>query len=621
MAAPALERLRELHTTGKLAVEYPAVPGLLAELDPADLARAGRLLARVPVEEIEERHPGTVPLTAAVTGHGTLDGLTAPLTAQLARHGIPLRATVGDHDAWLRELRDTGSALYADGTELALCVLDADVVFGELPVPWRVEDVTEATTAKLELLGHLAAQHATHAPGTLVLNTLPLLRFHTAQLADHRSRAELGVVWREFNAGLLRLTTHHPRLHVVDLDPLIAEGGPVRDTRLAAYAKVQLGEELLGRYAREIGHLARTLRGRTKKVLAVDLDNTLWDGILGDDGPEGIAAATTYRGEAFRTFQRVVKQLGAQGVLLTACSKNDEAPVREVLRSHPDMVLKEDDFVRVTANWQPKDGNLRDQADRLNLGVDSFVFADDSPFERGLVAGSLPEVAVVPLDEEPALHAERLLADGWFDVRELTAEDRLRAGQYRSDAERADLRENTGSMEEYLRGLDVRVEFSPARDHEVARLAQITLRTNQFNLTTRRLQQTDVQRVRETDGSQALAIRARDRFGDNGVVGAVFVRWTEGALWIDNALLSCRVFARGIEDAALSALLRHAKESGARCAHAEYRPTAKNTRYRDFWPTQGFALTEESPDGTLTFTHELAALPPIPEHVTLTAEF
>ncbi|GAA2077535.1 HAD-IIIC family phosphatase [Streptomyces albiaxialis] len=626
MAAPApastaLERLRELHTTGKLAVEYPSVPGLLAELDPAGLARAGRLLQRVPVEEIEARHPGTAPVTAALTGHGTLDGLTAPLTGQLARHGIPLRVTVGDHDAWLRDLRDTGSALYAEGTELALCVLDAEVVFGELPVPWRVEDVAEAAAAKLELLGGLVERHAAHAPGTLVLNTLPLLRTHTAQLADHRSRAELGAVWREFNAGLLRLTARHPRLHVVDLDPLAAEGGPVRDTRLAAYAKVQLGEELLGRYAREIGHLVRTLRGRTKKVLVVDLDNTLWDGVLGDDGPDGIAAATTYRGEAFGAFQRVVKQLGAQGVLLAVCSKNDEEPVREVLRGHPDMTLREDDFVRVTANWQPKDGNLRDIAARLNLGIDSFVFADDSPFERGLVAENLPEVALVPLDDEPALHAERLLADGWFDVRELTAEDRLRAGQYRSDAERADLRESAGSMEEYLAGLDVRVEVSPARDHEVARLAQITLRTNQFNLTTRRLQQADVQRIREDGDALALAIRSRDRFGDNGVVGAVFAHRADGALHLDNVLLSCRVFARGIEQAALGALLRHAKETGAARAYAAYRPTAKNARYRDFWTTLGFVLTEEHPDGALSFTHSLETLPQLPEHVALTAGF
>ncbi|MFD6167380.1 HAD-IIIC family phosphatase [Streptomyces coeruleorubidus] len=621
-----LDRLRALHQEGRLAEEYPSVPGLLAELigpdgDLAALARAGRLLARLSPDSVRERHPGVQPATVAVTGHGMLDALTPALTGQFARHGIPLRTFDAEYDSWLRDLQDTTSPLYAPGTEIALCVLDAQVVFDELPLPWQVADLAAALEARLRQITALVARYTEHGPGTLVLNTLPLLPAHAHQLVDHASRTELSLRWREFNCGLLRLAAEHPRLHVVDLDPLVAEGGPVRDSRLAAYAKVHLGEELLGRYAREIGHLARTLRGRAKKVLVVDADNTLWDGILGDDGPDGIAAATTYRGEAFGKFQRVVKQIGAQGVLLAVCSKNDREPVLGVLRDHPDMTLREADFTRVNANWDPKDGNLRDIAARLNLGVDSFVFADDSPFECGLVASSLPEVAVVRLDEEPALHVDRLLADGWFDVRALTAEDRLRAGQYRSEAARQDLQDSAGSMEDYLRALDIRLEVSPVRDHEVARIAQITLRTNQFNLTTRRLQEADVRRLRAEPGQLVLAMRARDRFGDNGVIGAVFAHG-DGDTWtIDNMLLSCRVFARGIEQATVSSLLAHARDSGAAAVHAGYRPTAKNHRVRDFWPSLGFATTAESEDGALEFRHDLTDVPPVPGHLSLTVSF
>ncbi|MEV8315759.1 HAD-IIIC family phosphatase [Streptomyces sp. NPDC059900] len=621
-----LDRLRALHQEGRIAAEYPAVPALLAELighdaDFAALARAGRLLARVSPESIGELHPGAAPATVALTGHGMLDALPPALTAQFARHGIPVRISDAEYDSWLRDLQDTSSPLYAPGTELALCVLDAHIVFDELPLPWQITDLAAALDGKLKQLAGLVARYTEHGPGTLVLNTLPLLSGHPHQLVDHASRTELAWRWREFNAGLLRLAANHPRLHVVDLDPLIADGGPVRDSRLAAYAKVHLGEELLGRYAREIGHLARTLRGRAKKVLVVDLDNTLWDGILGDDGADGIAAATTYRGEAFGKFQRTVKQIGAQGVLLAVCSKNDREPVVGVLRDHPDMTLREADFTRINANWDPKDGNLRDIAARLNLGVDSFVFADDSPFECGLVAASLPEVAVVRLDEEPALHVDRLLADGWFDVRALTAEDRLRSGQYRSDAERQDLQESSGSMEDYLRALDIRLEVSPVRDHEVARISQITLRTNQFNLTTRRLQEADVQERRTDPDHLVLALRARDRFGDNGVIGAVFAHRDDGALYLDNMLLSCRVFARGIEQAALAALLAHARDTGAAAVHASYRPTAKNHRVRGFYPSLGFETTAETDGGGLEFTHPLGDVPPVPEHLALDADF
>lgn len=633
-----LDRLRALHAEGRLADAYDEVPGLLAELaatgNPAgppapDLVRAGQLLSRLDAEEVLREHPGTDTFSVAVTGHSTLSGLKAPLTAELARHGMLLKLHEGDYDSWYRDLQDTGSELYASGADLALCVLDPDIVFDELPHPWLVEDVERVTVAKLGLIRHLAQRYVTHGGGTLVLNTVPLLRTRLRSLVDSRSRARLGVVWREFNAGLLRLAAEHDRVHVVDLDPLIASSGPVNEPRLAAYAKVQLGEELLAGYAREAGHLARALRGRTKKVLVVDLDNTLWDGILGDDGPDGIAAATTYRGEAFGRFQKAVGQIGAQGVLLAVCSKNDIEPVRAVLRDHPDMVLRDGDFVQIVANWEPKDGNLLAIARKLNLGVDSFVFADDSPFECGLVARGLPGVAVVRLDEEPALHIERLLADGWFDLRELTAEDRARATQYRTEAARHDLMESAGSMEEYLAELGVEVTLSPVADHEIARVSQVTLRTNQFNLTTERLQQADVRARRDSDDGLVLAIRSADRFGDNGLVGVVLVSGVgadgaaDGGWHIDNMLLSCRVFARGIEEACLAAVLREAAERGAGAVHARYRPTAKNHRVRTLYPSVGFAETGEDADGTVSFRHDLTGeqLPTPPAHVRLTADF
>ncbi|HEY3717340.1 MAG TPA: HAD-IIIC family phosphatase [Jatrophihabitantaceae bacterium] len=619
-----LGRLRALR-----AEDYPAAAGLLRDLadraDAAehaegadDLARAGRLLARLDADEVMAHHPDTDQISVAITGSSTLAGLVAPLTAELARHGMLLRPTISDYDAWLRDLQDPSSGVY--GTDLALCVLDASVVFAAVPLPWRVDDARQATIGLLAQLDQLAAGYTANGSGTLVLNTLPLLRTHTHQLVDAVSRAELGAVWREFNAGLLRLAARHERVITIDLDPLIAATGPVQDTRLATYAKAELGDELLAGYAREVGHLARAVRGRTKKVLVLDADNTLWDGILGDDGADGIAAASTYRGEAFGAFQRVAKQLGSQGVLLAVSSKNDQEPVLDVLRNHPDMVLREDDFVRINANWQPKDGNLAEIAHRLNLGVDSFVFADDSPFERGMVAASLPAVAIVALDDEPAEHVSRLLADGWFDVRALTAADAERAATYKTDAARADLLEATGSTEEYLRQLDVRLSVSPVAQHEITRLAQLTLRTNQFNLTTERLQIEDVRELAIDPDHYVLAIRSADRFADNGVIGGLFAHRDGTALHLDNAILSCRVFARGIEQSAVAALLAHAKATGLTTAYARYRPTKKNANVRDFWPSMGFVRdggTDDAPD----FRHDLAEVPPVPDHVTLDASF
>ena len=617
-----LARLRALHNEGRIAAEYRTVPALLAEMtDPIDLTRAGQVLSRTDVCDILAAGGATDAdtVTVAITGHATLGTLVAPLTAQFARHGLLLRPHVSDFDAYIRDLQDPGSEVYASGADLVLCVLDAQIVFDELAPGWTAQDVEAVANAKLALLERLVTGYTERAAGRLVLNTVPLQRIHTAQLVDLRSRAVLGMAWRQFNIGLLALAERHARVSVVDLDPVLAEGVPVHEPRMAVYAKAHLGDDLLFGYAREVAHLARTVRGRGKKVLVLDLDNTVWGGVLGDDGPDGIEVATTFRGEAFGRFQRTVKQLASQGVVLAISSKNDQEPVLAALREHPDMVLRESDFARVNANWNAKDVNLRDIAGVLNLGLDSMVFVDDSPFERGLVAQALPEVTLVAVDEEPALHVERLLADGWFDALELTDEDRARGSQYRAEGARQELLDGSGSLADYLDQLGVQVTVSRVGAAEVARVAQLTLRTNQFNLTTERLVQADVQQRVDDPAHLVLAIRSGDRFGDNGVVGAVFAHRGADALHIDNVLLSCRVFARGIEQAALAEVLRFARDTGIATVYATYRPTKKNTKVRDFYPSLGFETVGDDA-GSLSFRRELTDLPGVPGHLTLQSD-
>ncbi|MGB8939533.1 MAG: HAD-IIIC family phosphatase [Streptomyces sp.] len=615
---PSGATLLDLHRAGRLAHNYPRVPALLTGLDDAALVHAGRLLARLDADDVLALHPATPTVRVAVTGHGTLTPLIAPLTAELARHGLLLRPQVSDFDAYVFDLADPDSQLYRGAPDLVLCVLDPMVVFDDVPVPWTADDVERLAREKTETVAGLAARFAAASKATLVLNTLPLPRQFTTQLIDHRSRARLGAVWREANTRLLGLAETHPNVVVLDLDPLIGEGCPVSEPRLSLYTKTHLSPALLARYAREVGHLARHRAGQTKKALALDLDGTVWGGILGEDGSAGIEAAGSYRGEAHRAFQRVIKQLGAQGILLAAVSKNDPEPVREVLRDHPDMTLREDDFVRVVANWRPKHDNLTELADSLNLGLDSFVFVDDSPYECGLVEQELPAVAVVPVSDEPALHVEALLRDGWFDALELTREDVTRVAKYRDELVRKDFLDSFDSLDEYLRQLQVQVRLAEAAEADVARVSQITLRTNQFNQTTRRLQPAEVRALMADPAAQVLVIGSADRFGDNGTVGVVFTRRDGPILRIENFLLSCRVFSRGIEQAVLAAVLRQAQESGATQALAAYLPTPKNARTKDFYPRNGFAPVSD--DGTTaTFRHDLTDLPVTPSHVRLAA--
>ncbi|MFG1648225.1 HAD-IIIC family phosphatase, partial [Amycolatopsis sp. NPDC049252] len=601
---------------GQLAVRWPEVRKFLCGLSTEDLERAGRLLARVSPADVLAAHPDVPVVRVAITGHGTVSPVVPPLAAELARHGLLLDAHVCAFDSYVFDLTDPASDLYAHRPDLVLCPLDPEIVTDELPVPWRAADAETVLDAKIGLLEDLARRHAAQGGGVLVFTTLPLPGAIAGQLVDQRSRARLGAAWRRANARLLDLTAELASVSVIDVDPLLAEGIPAEDARLGRYTKTHLSPALLTRLAREAGHLARYVTGSVKKCLAVDLDETLWGGVLGDDGLEGIEVGDTPRGEAFRSFQRVVKQLGSQGVLVAAVSKNDGDLVHRAFAEHPGMLLRKDDFVRVVANWQPKHDNLAALAADLNIAADATVFADDSSFECGLVRHELPGVAVVQLDDEPALHGEKLFADNWFTVRELTATDRQRPSMYRQELRRRDFLDSFDSLADYLAGLGVVVELAPVTAKDVPRISQITLRTNQFNLTTVRLQQDEVQRRAADPEQVTLAIRSSDRFGDNGTVGAIFLRRGGSTLHIDNFLLSCRVFSRGVEDTCLAAVLAHAAATGATAVSGTYRPSPKNGKVAGFYLRHGFTAAGET-GGAQVFTHDLTELPAPPGHVRL----
>ncbi|MFD5572528.1 HAD-IIIC family phosphatase [Streptomyces cadmiisoli] len=622
----ALRALRTLHRSGKLAAEYGVVRGLLARMPPADLPAAGQLLSRVDPRTVRQHTPDVAVVAVAVTGHSTVAPVVAPLAAELARHGLLLEARVAPYGAYLQDLMRPA----AEGLpQVTLCLLDAHTVFDGVTVPWRVEDVESAARARLALLGGAVRAHQEAGRGLLVLNTVPLLRRFTHQLIDLRSRARLGAVWREFNSGLLALAERYPGVVTVDLDPLVGEGVPACEPRTAQYARARLSDALLAACARETAHVVRASLGRGRKVLVLDLDGTLWGGVLGEAGPDGIELGAGLRGEAFQEFQRVVAQLGSQGVLLAVSSKNDEAPVREALRGHPAMLLREDSFVRVNANWKAKHDNLRDIADRLGLGLDGFVFADDSLFECGLVAERLPEVAVVRVDDEPALHPSALLADGWFDLFELTEADLARAARYRTEALREEFREDVGSYEEYLEGLGIEVTLRPPGEADLARVSQLTLRTNQFHLATERLEVPRVADWLERPGRHVIAVRARDRFGDHGLVGALFLRRDGGLLRIDNFVLSCRVFSRGIESGCVAAVLDFARSTGADAVTGRYLPSPRNAAFASFYSDHGFTVLGRDPDAedgkhgkhAVHFRHDLATRVPAPAHLRLDAAF
>jgi len=368
-------------------------------------------------------------------------------------------------------------------------------------------------------------------------------------------------------------------------------------------AKMEIAPQVAPLYGDLVARLIAVARGKSKKCLVLDLDNTLWGGVIGDDGIEGIILGNgTGVGEAYLALQRYAKTLKDRGVILAVCSKNDPSIAETALRTHPEMLLKHSDFAAFAVNWNDKPSNLQAIAHRLNIGLESLVFVDDNPAERAHVRATLPMVAVPELPDDPA-HFVRCIADaGYFESVSFTKEDAERADQYTANKKRDALQSAAGGIDDFLQRLEMFVEYGPVTSLNIARVTQLINKTNQFNTTTVRLAENDVSAFAALPGSIVLQFRLIDRFGDNGLVSVMIVApATSGAGTLDliNWVMSCRVFGRQLEEEALNILVRAARINGAQTLRAAFKPTDKNAVIRDLFARLGFArdAMAEKPDG------------------------
>ncbi len=412
-----------------------------------------------------------------------------------------------------------------------------------------------------------------------------------------------GFVWR-FNAAL-RAAAGREGVSLLAVDAQALQDGVRAWHNPVAWHNAK--QEVSGRatmlYGDLVARLLAGLQGRSAKVLVLDLDNTLWGGVVGDDGVEGIVLGQgSALGEAFVAVQDYARQLARRGVVLAVCSKNDEANALAPFDSHPEMVLRRDDIACLIANWDDKALNLRRLAASLNLGLDSLVLLDDNPVERALIRRELPGVQVPEVDDDPATVPQRLADAGYFEAVGVTADDRARTAQYRQNRERAAAqgaaRDEQGSdLPGYLRSLDMVLHASPFDEAGLARIVQLVNKTNQFNLTTRRTTPEAIRAVIADPHGFGLQLRLVDRFGDNGIVVIVAGRLSEAGdeCVITDWLMSCRVLGRQVEQATLLLVAERARRLGADTLIGEYRETGKNGMVRTLYPSLGFAPTD-TPD-------------------------
>lgn len=564
---------------------------------------------------------GYQPCSLAILRNITVEPMLPYLRFQAMQRGIHLEALTGDFDNVVQEALHDTSLVHKNSA--VLVILDLEGL-----APACCHDFATLSQADLEherqrivtLCRSVAAGIRRKTGGPLLWLDFALPRHPAYGAADHFLPVGQGAYVSELNRQVGREVREAAGALLVDLNRCVREVGMEQfyDDRLKYAVGAPWTLAGSARVADEVVRLLAAALGKNKKCLVLDCDNTLWGGVVGEVGLDGIALGPSYPGRAYVALQRAAKNLAVRGVILAVNSRNNPEDVMEVFRHHPHMVLKEEEIAAWSISWEDKVRGMRHLADQLNIGLDAMVLVDDSPFEIEMVRAALPEVATIQLDKEkPYTHATLVAGSGLFDTVVLSNEDRERGRMYRAEAGRRRLQEQALSLTEYLAGLDLTTVVRPAEPADIPRLAQLCQRTNQFNLTTRRHSEEVLQGFLESDGWDVLGLSLTDRFGDYGTVGLAILEHGAGESLLDTFLLSCRALGRGVETVLLAAILEQCRKRGVGTLRAQRLPTRKNAPTAHFLPAHGFArvATEGEEARVEEFRRTTAADLDLPPHI------
>lgn len=532
----------------------------------------------------------------------TLEPIKPTLRALGLAHGFDIDPYFGPFGQFETELMNPASGLAQHAPQI--------VVFA-----WRLEDLAPrfhqefldcgadelasiVEDVKTRISALVDASRANLANAHILLHSFVAPNENPLGVIDYAHQAGRGAIVRELNEFLVDLRNTREGVQILDCNAVARRSGQAwHDVRYWYRARAPLGPEAQRELATEYVKFTRAISGRTKKVVVTDLDNTLWGGILGEDGVPGIQSGEDYPGNAFVAYQRELKELSRRGIVLAINSKNNEADVKEAFAKKAGMGVGWDDFVARRINWQDKAQNMRELAQELSLGLDSFVFVDDNPVEVEIIRQELPEVTVVQVPADPALLPGLLSQRGYFDSVIYSAEDRKRSEFYKAESGRRELQQSATDLESYYRSLGMKLTVYDVGEQETPRVAQLTQRTNQFNMTTRRYTETDIAQFRGSDKHRVRAYRLVDKFGDNGIIAVTITERKDDAEWIDTFLMSCRVIGRTVESSILSLAALEAKENGAKALIGDLLFTKKNIPARGVYAACGFDKVEDLEDG------------------------
>jgi FkbH-like protein len=559
-----------------------------------------------------------VPFKLAVLSNSTIDLIVPALVASAVRRGIALEVIQPSYDQVAQEALTPDSKVNSAKPDAVLFALD----FRALPLKLSPGDGEAAAATVQGVMGYLQTLRDGIKANCNAVCILQSFAAPVEPLFGSLDRALPGTT-RSLIDGINRelfefvLGSGDVLLDVAGLAETVGLAN-WHDTQQWNMAKFSFSEEFIPLYADHVARKAAAIRGKSGKVLVLDLDNTVWGGVIGDDGLEGIKIAQgDATGEAHLAVQRMALDLRQRGIVLAVSSKNTDEVARTPFEQHPEMLLKLDHIAVFQANWNDKATNIQAIAEELNLGLDAMIFLDDNPAERGLVRKLLPQVQVPELPEEAAYYARTLAAGGYFEAVTFASEDLKRAGFYQDNAKRANLQKQVGGVDAYLASLAMTITFQPFDTTGRARIVQLINKSNQYNLTTRRYTDPEIAEAETDPEIFTLQVRLADIFGDNGMISVIICCPAEEDVWeFDTWLMSCRVLGRKVEHMVLREILEHARAAGIRKLVGRYIPSERNKLVVEHYAKLGFAKMSEDASGTSVW--ELATDAPGPEAAPMT---
>jgi FkbH-like protein len=538
----------------------------------------------------------------ALLGDCALQQIASLLDVLLDMSGIPAEVMEAPFDTIDPQVLDPGSDLHRFRPDFIVFVNTIQRARAEL-FSEQGDRASFLDRAARTMVGRwdAALQHSK----ALILQTnlaLPLER--PFGQFEHRVAHSTQSTFAALNQRLLEEAAARPSVFVCDVEFVAASLGKARwfDDRLWTLAKTPCALEHLPHLVQAIVDLIAAHRGAVVKCVVLDLDNTLWGGVIGDDGLEGIRLGHLGDGEAFTAFQSFLKELQRRGILLAVCSKNEREAALLPFQKHTEMVLKEEDIAVFVANWNNKADNIRAIAAELNIGLDSIVFVDDNPFERNLVRELIPDVIVPEMPDDPAEYVRALSLRNLFETGSFSALDANRTQLYRERAASEAARATFATFEEYLQSLEMVVTHGRFDPFHLPRIVQLLQRSNQFNLTTRRYTQAQCESFMRDEGRVPFFLALKDKLSDHGLISIVILEELPSALHVDTFLMSCRVLQRGVEEFAMNAIVAHARARGKPLVTGAYIPTAKNAMVKEFYPRFGFERAAVEADGTARYS-------------------